>query len=923
MSTTIKPFHERVKPLRAQVKRLGKTLGEVLAEQEGEKFLELVEEIRKTAIELRRRYTPELEKGLIKKLRSLKLETMIKVIRAFGIYFQLVNLAEDHHRIRRKRYYETHGIPQMGSLEQTVERIKKEKIPYNKMRKLFNEISIELVLTAHPTEAQRRSILEKIFDLDHELYRKENVLLTPREEKELESKIHESITLLWQTDELRRRRRTVSDEVDNALFYLDTILFDVLPTTILRFKSQLEDHYKKPFDFSPVLRFGSWVGGDRDGNPFVTHKVTWESVRKQKDMVLRKYIKMLSELLQDLSQSVHLTGVTSKLKRSIEDDIKQMPRFAGAVAEKSTQEPYRKKISLMKRKLINTLRLNSLQHERATAPDETIEASYQDAYKLMDDLKLLIESLAKYKGAYLVPRIEKILATVRLFGFRLTKLDVRDNASVIETALDEIMPALSVCKDKFSDLSLDEREKILTDLIKKGPSKKLLKLKLSPASQELLDTLITIRRIKEELDADAINRYILSMSRSPVDVLSALWLSKEVGCEKLMIVPLFETVEDLKNCAGVMQKLYKNPVYRKQVMNLRKTQEIMLGYSDSNKDGGFLTSNWSLYRVQKELTRVAKKNGVEQVLFHGRGGTIGRGGGPTNHAILAQPVGTLQGKIKITEQGEVISSKYSNVWIAERNLELIIGATFEASFLAQKEPQKIEAWEGIMSSLAATALATYRSLVNNSEEFVTYFEQSTVIDEVARLNIGSRPAKRRQSRGLEGLRAIPWVFSWMQSRQNVPGWFGFGSAVEAYLSDQADQGIQNLREMYAEWRFFRTLVDFVQMSMMKGDLHIARHYAGLVEDSKIREKCFGLISKEHAATRKAVLTITEQKQLLENSEALRHSIKLRNPYVDPLSYAQVILLKELREKGKGKNLNLERAVHLSMNSVAHAIKNTG
>ena len=917
-----KSVEDKLKPLHQEVRYLGECLGRVLIAQEGREFFELVESVRKCVKELRQHYNVVLENQLLKKLRSLNLQKLTKVVRAFTVYFQLVNLAEEKHRVRRKRAYESEKTPQPGSLEHVIQELKSSKIPFHKFRKFFSELSIELVLTAHPTEAQRQSILEKIFAVDRLLFEREFHCLTPREQREIDQKIYEEITLLWQTDELRRRRQTVLDEVDNGLFYLDEVLFEVLPKTLLRFCSLVQKEFGKEIPLRPFLRFGSWIGGDRDGNPFVTHQVTWEAVRRHKDSVLRKYIDSLGKLLQDFSQSVHLVGVSSKLAQSIQEDSQALPLFAAAMKEKSREEPYRKKISFMQRKLINTLRLNSLETERRTAPDETIEASYSGPQNFRRDLVLLAESLKENQGNYLLPRLEYLVTALDLFGFHFVKLDIRDNAQAVEDVVTELIEKQGFSSTPFRSLREEEKVRLLSRLIQNAPHP-LRASGLSPAAQEALATFRAIGEIRRQVDPQAVDRFILSMTRGVGDVLSVLWLAYETQNKDLMVVPLFERIEDLKGCGQVMRALYQDPVYKRHLSALGCCQEIMLGYSDSNKDGGFLTSNWALYSAQKELTEAAEAFGVKQTLFHGRGGTIGRGGGPTNQAILAQPRGTINGRVKITEQGEVVSSKYSNPMLAERNLELIISAVIAASLLGNESSTKQKKWEAVMRELSDTAYRAYRRLVDGSETFLQYFHESTPINEISRLNIGSRPASRGQFAGLEDLRAIPWVFSWMQSRQTVPGWYGFGSAVDQYLSMNTMSGLSLLREMYQEWPFFTALVDFMQMSMQKADMHIARYYAGLVSREDLRDKFFGLVSQEHHATRQAILLVTQQREILDNAYALQHSIRLRNPYVDPLSYAQVILLRELRKPKLKDREEVERAVLLSINGVAHGLRNTG
>ena len=918
-----KNSEEKLKPLHQEVRYLVDCLSKVLLEQEGKAFVELVESVRQSAKDLRRRYSPALEAELLKKISALDLPKKTRLIRAFTVYFQLVNLAEEKHRIRRKRAYETQGAVQPGSIEHIVQKIKDDGVPFSRLEKFLSQLSIELVLTAHPTEAQRRSILGKIFAIDRLLFDQEFRILSPRERQETETKICEEMTLLWQTDELRRRRQTVLDEVDNGLFYLDQVLFEVLPATLRRFHRLLEKAYGKKIPFRPFLRFGSWVGGDRDGNPFVTHKVTLEAIRRQKDLILRKYISTLNVLLEDFSQSIHLVGASSKLQESIREDAQVLPRFALAMKEKSREEPCRKKITFIQRKLINTLRLNALEVERRTAPDDTIEAYYPGVEDLKEDLRVLAHAIRKNKGTYLAGRIDAFLDSVELFGFHLTKLDMRDNVQAVLAAVSEILEKTGLGGRPYQELGEDLKQALLMKLISGAPHTLPEPAFLSPETREILDTFKAVRQIRENFGVQAGDRYILSMTKNPSDVLALLWLAYETGNEHLMAVPLFEKIEDLSAAPGVMATLYETPVYRKHLERFGGAQEVMLGYSDSNKDGGFLTANWCLYKAQTELSETAQRFRIKQTLFHGRGGTIGRGGGPTNQAIMAQPKGTLGGRIKMTEQGEVVSSKYANPVIAERNLELVISAVVAASLLDDKPPAKLKAWQPVMEELSENSLKAYRNLVDGSEEFLRYYNGSTPIGEISRLNIGSRPSARREAGRFEDLRAIPWVFSWMQSRQTIPGWFGFGSAVEAYLGNRGIPGLGVLREMYQEWPFFTALVDFMQMSTQKADMHIARHYAGLVEDTACREKYHGIVVKEFESTLEAILSITQQEEILDNAYSLQHSIRLRNPYVDPLSYAQVLLLKELRKPNPRHREEIERAVHLSINGVAHGLRNTG
>ena len=915
---------ETLKPLRGEVRFLGGLLGKVLIAQEGQGFFELVEAIRKMAIELRKQYSPALEKKLLQKIRSLDLENLTKVLRAFTVYFQLVNLAEDKHRIRRKRSYENEQKIQLGSYEDILSRLERARIPFGKIEELLRELSIGLVLTAHPTEAQRRSVFEKLYELESFLLDREFKNLTPRELAENERGIYEQITLLWQTDELRRRRQTVLDEVDNGLFYLDEILFGVLPDSLSRFYELIEKTWKKKVKPSPFLRFGSWIGGDRDGNPFVDHKITIETMRRQKDLVLRKYMQSLKRLLPLYSQSVFLAGASRELLKSIEEDTKRLPRFAESLKQRSAAEPYRRKISFIQRKLVNALRLNSLEAERQTAPDETIEAAYSAPEEFRVDLQILLKSLQKHKGEALARPVERLLFALDLFGFHFATLDIRDNAEVIQEAALEIAAQAGIADLPAKEADGEARTAFWSKTLERRTAVAVNESNLSAATWEVYATFKTIASIRKTFGPQAVTTYILSMSHGPWDVLTALWLARLTGNRGLKIVPLFETIDDLRHAAGVMRILYRHPVYKQHLDECGRLQEIMLGYSDSNKDGGFVTSNWKLYKVQQELTAAAGENHVKQILFHGRGGSIGRGGGPANQAIMAQPQGTMHGRLKITEQGEVISSKYSNPYTAERNLELVISAVLAATLLEHKPSPRQEVWERMMEDLSGEAYRVYSGFVQDPQGFMSYYSASTPIQEVSNLNIGSRPARRREAGDLRDLRAIPWVFSWMQSRQTVPGWFGFGSAFNEIVRRQSSAALSMFREMYQEWPFFKATVDFMQMSTQKADMHIARYYANLVPAEAVREHFFSTVKREYEATVQAMLLITQQEQLLDGQYTLQHSIRLRNPYVDPLSYAQLTLLEKLRRSSKTSEREvLQRAVSLSINGVAHGLRNTG
>ncbi len=940
---------DKLKPLRDDVKFLGRLLGEVLIAQEGKSVFDLEEEIRKTSIALRKQYNEEDEKRLLSLIQRMDSERAIKIIRAFTVYFQLTNIAEENHRIRRKRYYALFDSrePQKGSIEDAMRILREEKISFERLRKFIDDMSVRLVLTAHPTEAQRRSILAKLKRIGTILVEFESHVLSPMEKEERKQEILKEITALWQTDELRRRKQTVMDEVKNGLYYLDEILFQALSHIYRVTRRDLERVYGKSFNFPAYLRFSSWIGADRDGNPNVTHRETYETALRLQELILDKYIRSLGKLIDSFSQSAELVPATHELKQSLEADARQFKKLSWDVQFRYLEEPFRAKLIFMERKLKESL--YRVRKRIANLPKETYfrgsaRPFYSNADELIRDLEILRKSLMESRAEILVKReLDPFLMQVNLFRFSFVPLELRDHRDSILSAVAELMKKFNPEAEDFGKLSEKERQVLLSAEILHGP-RRLPELKeLSPRTREVMQTLEVAREIRQIIGPKAVDTYILSMTEEPSDMLALEWLLQMAGLIQLdgdgaqsdvEIVPLFETIHVLRRSTEMMETLYRNEAYQLYLKARARRQQIMLGYSDSNKDGGFVTSNWELYKAQKNLCAGAEKHGVKIQFFHGRGGTIGRGGGPMNEAILSQPRGTVQGRMKITEQGEMIYSKYGNPWIAERNLELVVSAVMTASLSKKfsKQSSKEPLWEHIMEILSDAANRTYRALVYDDPDFLEYFRQATPINEISRHRIGSRPAARdakkdeTEVRAIETLRAIPWVFSWTQSRNNLPGWFGFGSAYRAFIKSFKKKGEKQLQMMYRDWPFFRAMMDLLQMSMAKADMHIANQYANMVESEKIREKFFSRIEEEYRLTRLAVLEVTGQKELLEANYPLQNSIRLRNPYIDPLSYFQIACLKKLRD---GKRLSkeeralLERAVFLSINGIAHGLRNTG
>lgn len=943
----IQSEHEKLKPLREDVKFLGRILGEVLIAQEGKAIYDLEEEIRKCSIGLRKQYDASQETKLLSLIERMTSEKAIKIIRAFTVYFQLTNLAEENHRIRRKRHYalrEPREV-QKGSVEDAFRILHSEHISLKKLRAFIEDMSIRLVLTAHPTEAQRRSILTKLKRIGLILVEFESHVLSPLEKDERRSEILKEITALWQTDELRRRKQTVIDEVKNSLYYLDEILFDALSSIYRIFERGLRRVYDNKMLLPVFLRFSSWIGADRDGNPHVTHRETVETALRLQEQILDKYIGSIGKLIDSFSQSAELAPAPPRLKQSLETDAREFKKLSREVQFRYLEEPFRAKLIFMERKLKESL-YRVRKHIQRFPKKPSIPQKwpfYAGAAELISDLEILRESLLDVRAQVLVEReLDPFLMQVRLFGFSFVPLELREHRDSIRQAVGELMSCLRPEAGAFTKLSEQEKQDRITAEIVNAPLGLPDDKELGPRTREVLATLQEAHQMRQTIGVKAADTYILSMTEEPSDILGLLWLAQISGLVDISrdakndfeIVPLFETIEVLRRAPELMETLYRNEAYRIYLASRARRQQIMLGYSDSNKDGGFVTSNWELYKAQKRLSSQAGREGIKIQFFHGRGGTIGRGGGPMNQAILSQPRGTVQGRLKITEQGEMIYSKYGNPWIAERNLELVVSAVMTASLskkfsrVSSKEPL----WENIMEILSDTAHHAYRSLVYDDAEFIDYFRQATPIQEISRHRIGSRPASREakkeaaQIRSIETLRAIPWVFAWMQSRNTLPGWFGFGSAYRAFTKSFAKKGERQLRLMYRNWPFFRAMIDLLEMSMAKADLAIARQYANMVQSRELRERIFGRIEEEFRLTRLAVLELSGQEELLESNYALQNSIRLRNPYVDPLSYFQIACLKKLRNgkrTAKEERALLERAVFLSINGIAHGLRNTG
>jgi phosphoenolpyruvate carboxylase len=776
------------------------------------------------------------------------------------------------------------------------------------------------VFTAHPTEAKRRTVLYKLKTITDILREMDTVDLLPTERAEKEQQLRENIVLLWQSDEMRDRPPTVLDEVRNGLYFFEATLFDLVPRIYREMERALAETYPgEPFDLPPFLRYGSWVGGDRDGNPFVKVDVTEETLRTQKDLVLELYDREVEALYDHLSSGRGRAGFSEPFLASLRRDLELAPEAEREVLDRFEQEPYRQKLILMFRRLEAT----RAQNRKPWREREQNPRAYGSADEFLADLRLIDESLNQHKGERLAHgRLWDLIRQVEVFGFHLATLDIRQHSGRHRSAMAEVLARYGLAAH-YERMAETERVALLNREIA-GARPLTARLDFGEETNETVELFRLIRRTHQIIGPEAIQSYIISMTTDVSHVLEVLLFARDAGLfGELDVVPLFETIEDLRAAPQIMTLLFENQVYQEHLARRGHRQQIMIGYSDSNKDGGYLMANWMLFRAQRGLAQVCDTFGVKLTLFHGRGGTVGRGGGPANRAILAQPPESVRGRIKLTEQGEVISGRYSNPDIAHRHLEQLVTAVVLTSGRRPHYEQE-SAWAAIMDELSEVAYRKYRALVEKPD-FLKYFHDTTPIDQISLLNIGSRPARRKATTDIADLRAIPWVFAWTQSRVNLPSWYGVGAALEAWVKDRGDEAgpLAQLREMYQAWPFFRTVLDNVQMGLCKGDMPIASLYAELT-DGETRQQIFSDILDEYERTKRWVLAVTGYSELLENESWLQRSIKLRNPYVDPMNYIQVALLARLREQPDASTAHHMRdAVLLSVNGVAAGLQNTG
>ena len=908
-------------PLKEDIRLLGRLLGDTLREQEGDETFDLIEQIRQTAIRFRRDGDTQARSELEATLNRLSHADTVAVIRAFTYFSQLANIAEDLHRNRRRRAHQIAGSRPRESLAAALKRIADAGVAPGQVAQFFRDALISPVLTAHPTEVQRKSILDCQLEIARLLAERDRLNLTEEEGTINEENLRRVILTLWQTRILRELRLKVHDEVENGLSYYRYTFLRQVPRLYAEMEDQLRAQWPEtPIAMAPILRLGAWIGGDRDGNPFVTHDVTRYALLRQSSTALDYYLNEVHELGAELSQSLRLVTVTPELE--------ELAARAPDASEHRRDEPYRRALIGVYARLAATSReLDEHTPERAeVAPAQR----YANAGEFTRDLEAISRSLADNGSVRITRgRLRHLKRAAEVFGFHLAPLDMRQHSGAHEKVVAELF-LLGAHREGYDQLPEEERRRwLLAELT-------VPRLLRSPFVTYTEDTLRELRivdavaELHRRYGSQAIPNYIISNANGASDVLEVALLLKEAGLMQpgspprlgLNIIPLFETIADLRGCGAVMEALFGITEYRRMLESRGGVQEIMLGYSDSNKDGGYLTSNWELYKAEVKLVQVFERNGVKLRLFHGRGGTVGRGGGPSHHAILAQPPGSVQGQIRITEQGEVIASKYSEPDIGRRNLETLVAATLEATLLDRASPRgDSELYWGAMDELSAEGFKAYRNLVYETPGFVTFFRTATPITEIADLNVGSRPAARRKSDRIEDLRAIPWVFSWSLARIMLPGWYGFGTAVEQLVQRRGEQGFATLQDMYRNWPFFQTLLSNMDMLLAKADIHIASRYAALVADQELRDRIFGRIQAEMQRTVGYLLAITGQRELLESNPALARSFRNRSPYIDPLNHLQVESLRRFRAGDQDDKV--KRAILLTINGIAAGLRNSG
>ena len=929
------------KDLRNRVKLFGNLLGNVLREHEDPRVLETVEALRSGFIGLREKEDTATRETLMELIDGLDPETLSHVVRAFSVYFLLANLAEEEwaHQARRHQA-EAGGRLWYGSFDDTLRDLKDEGTTIEQVRELLHALNFQPVFTAHPTEAKRRTVLEaqqRLYQLGQEL---DDPTLTGHRREAVERQIQNHIQILWKTDEVRTQKPEVIDEVKTGLFYFRKTLFDTVPRVYRNLERAIDTVYgdeggAKAVGLPSILRFGSWIGGDRDGNPYVTHEVTLGAVWLQSRQVLREYRQRLENLLLMLTHSDSLVTPSAAFLAALEADADIAAEAYRDKPRRYATEPYRRKLFIMYYRLGH--QLNRLQALLEGEADPGLGCGYASDADFLADLQLIQESLVSHGDANLADaEIKDLVILVQTFGFHLSQLDIRQESGRHTEAVAELFSKAPNLPD-YESLSEPERLEALGELLSHGGTPLLYAEDLSEDTRETLAVLQTMVRLRREIGPRTFGAYVISMTHQASHVLEVMFLASFVGlcgrhqdgtwfCD-LAISPLFETIDDLNRIEPVLDALLDLPAYKELLAVSGNVQEVMLGYSDSCKDGGILASSWNLYKAQKVIARSAGRRDIGCRIFHGRGGTIGRGGGPTHDAILAQPPGTVNGSIKFTEQGEVLSAKYANTDTAVYELTMGITGLLKASrsLTVSCNPDPVPFIE-TMDELANLGEDAYRDLTDRTPQFIDYFYEATPVTEIALLNIGSRPSHRKKTdRSKYSVRAIPWVFAWALARHTLPAWYGIGAALKAWC--EGDEGRRDrLREMYRNWPYFRALLGNSQMALSKSEFSIAKSYARLASDPALADAVFPRVEEEHARTIDQILSITGKPELLGDNPPLARSLSRRDPYLDPINHIQIAALKRYRGTGGGNTEAQDRwltPLLRSINALATGMRNTG
>jgi phosphoenolpyruvate carboxylase len=894
--------------LRKEVRLLTTRLGALIQEQSGRKTFEAIETLRRLSKQLRQTSDPEVLAACDREVRGLPLQRAADVAHAFSLFFHLVNLCEERQRIRRLRQYESGEIGAPMSLRSTFNRVAKHNVPVVDLARLLRSMRIEPVLTAHPTEAKRRSVFNHVLRIGRSLE-----ALGGSSEHSVEKSVDPWIEALWLTEETRERPMTPELEVENSLVFLERTIYDLAGIFWERFVQEMGHYAPRLAGERPCIQFGSWVGTDRDGNPNVTAETSLNAAERLRRSILDYYRRRLDEFLSVISFPCSRPALERKVREEIERDMQRFPATRVFEGIDQPHEFYRRKIRIMSWRLERT--------------GERTRGAYADADEFERDVELIERLLLEHPSPR-VARLEpgRLRTAVQVFGFHSVRLDFRQHSSHVRAAADELLRAA-----RLETGPEDLRIHSIQTLLEKQPRR----VKLSDAARRTLEEFETLRDIQARNGERASHRYILSMTSSAANIWDVVLLGWQAGLVKPQddgglqssfdAIPLFETVDDLEAGPGILEQLLKDSRYRRLLRSRSNFQEVMLGYSDSVKDGGYFAANWALFRAQKRLWEVAEKHNIRLGLFHGKGGTIGRGGGQSHRSVQAQPYAAPGGRMRITEQGEVISLKYANLEIAERNLEQLVTSVLDTLLLAPKYPphqNQAASWEEYAQEIASASHEFYRNLVYETPGFVEFFRQATPIDLIESLRLGSRPSRRSNTRDINQLRAIPWVFAWTQSRHFIPAWYGLGYGLEKFLAGHLPDGLDLLRQMYRHWPFFAVIIDNAEASLAKTDLYIARRYDALCRPASLRTQISCRIEEEYQRTVRCVLEITESAQLLERQPVLQESIRLRNPYVDPLNFLQIRFLEKWRRE-LHPSPELVRLLQITVGGIAFGMKSTG